>query len=200
MASAEEADISRLMAAWSQGDEAALRSLVSEVYPEIRRLARQHLGRRSLDHTLESAGLANEAFLRLARARGIRCESRVHFFALCAQVIRRIAVDHSRNRKYAKRGGGVPHLPLEPVAVKPRGVAVDALDEALTALAKLDPRKRDQGKNPPVLPQRPESRPQTKDGRRGGQDARRTKEDESHTEQATSVKWKQKTAASPAVF
>jgi len=139
----ERTDISCLIAAWSAGDEEALKALVSEVYPEIRCLARQHLGKRSLDHTLESVGLANEAFLRLARARGIQCTSRVHFFALCAQVIRRISVDYARKRKYAKRGGGAPHLPLEPdlAAVMPRSVAVEALDDALTALAKLDPRK-----------------------------------------------------------
>ena len=83
-------DISGLLAAWSKGDEEAISDLVSMVYPELRRIARQHLARRAPDHTLQSAALANEAYLKLIRLRGIRCENRAHFFALCAQIIRRI--------------------------------------------------------------------------------------------------------------
>src|SRR6266849_5377142 len=92
-------DISALLAAWSAGDEEALNELACVVYPELRRIARQHLGRRSPDHTLESAALANEAYLKLIRLQGIRCESRAHFFALCAQMIRRMLVDYARNRQ-----------------------------------------------------------------------------------------------------
>src|SRR5512132_305720 len=97
-------DLTGLLAAWSQGDEEALNHVMPVVYPELRRIARLHLTRR--DHTLESAALVNEAYLRLIRARGIHCESRVHFFALCAQIIRRILVDQARKHCYAKRGGG----------------------------------------------------------------------------------------------
>ena len=100
-------DISGLIAAWGDGDEQALRSLISAVYPELRRIARQQLGRRQASQTLESAALANEAYLKLIRAGGIRCENRVHFLALCSQIIRRILVDHARGRGYAKaRGAG----------------------------------------------------------------------------------------------
>jgi RNA polymerase sigma factor (TIGR02999 family) len=100
-----------------------------------------HLARR--DHTLESAALVNEAYLKLIRARGIQCEGRVHFFALCAQIIRRILVDHARRRRYAKRGGDDVRVPLEEtlLGTRAQGVEVLALDDALASLAKLDPRK-----------------------------------------------------------
>src|SRR5262245_31152262 len=100
-----ESDISKLIDAWGAGDEEAFDRLVSAVYPELGRMARRHLGRRAAGHSLESAALANEAYLKLARAKNIRVESRVHFLALCSQVIRRILVDHARSRGYAKRGG-----------------------------------------------------------------------------------------------
>jgi RNA polymerase sigma-70 factor (ECF subfamily) len=136
-------DISGLLAAWSGGDEDALDDLISIVYPEMRRIARQHLGRNAADHTLQSAALANEAYLKLVRARGIQIESRAHFFALCAQIIRRILVDHARKRRYAKRGGGAAHVPLDEtlLGTRARGVEVLALDEALRALSTVDPRK-----------------------------------------------------------
>jgi RNA polymerase sigma-70 factor (ECF subfamily) len=136
-------DISGLLVAWSNGDEEALSDLVPVVYPELRRIARQHLGRRAPDHTLQSAALANEAYIKLIRARGIRCENRVHFFALCAQIIRRILVDHARSRRYAKRGGDIVHIPLDEtlLGTRARGVDVLALDEALASLSNIDPRK-----------------------------------------------------------
>src|ERR1700674_4713621 len=105
-------NISGLLVAWSNGDEEALKDLISVVYPELRKIARQRLGRRSQDQTLESAALANEAYLKLIRARGVQCENRAHFFALCAQMIRRILVDHARTHRYAKRGGGLTQVPL----------------------------------------------------------------------------------------
>lgn len=136
-------DISGLLAAWSGGDEGALTQLIPIVYPELRRIARQHLGRQSPDQTLESAALANEAYLKLIRARGIQCDNRAHFFALCAQMIRRILVDHARKRQYAKHGGDAVRLPLEEAVLgtRARGVNVLALDEALVSLSKVDPRK-----------------------------------------------------------
>jgi len=136
-------DISGLIAAWGNGDEEALRSLVSRLYPDLRRIARQHLGRRPTGHTLESAALANEAFLKLVRAGGIRCESRVHFLALCSQIIRRILVDHARGRGYAKRGGSAVRVPLDEVLLgaRSREIDVQALDETLESLAKIDGRK-----------------------------------------------------------
>ena len=136
-------DISGLIAAWGDGDEQALRSLMSVVYPELRRIARQHLGRRQAGQTLESAALANEAYLKLMRAGGIRCENRVHFLALCSQIIRRILVDHARARGYAKRGGDAQRVPLDEVLLgaQARGIEILALSEALDSLAKIDARK-----------------------------------------------------------
>jgi RNA polymerase sigma-70 factor (ECF subfamily) len=136
-------DISGLIAAWGKGDEQALDRLMPLVYPELRRIARRHMARCQGGHTLESAALANEAYLKLVRAGGVHCESRVHFLALCSQIIRRILVDHARNRGYAKRGGGAVQIPLDEgvVAAKARQVDVLALDEALASLSELDPRK-----------------------------------------------------------
>jgi RNA polymerase sigma factor (TIGR02999 family) len=136
------ADISGLLVAWSDGDEEAIKDVVAAIYPELRRIARQHLGR-APDHSLESAALANEAYLKLIRARGVRCENRTHFFALCAQMIRRILVDHARHAGYAKRGGDAVRIPLDEVLLgtRGRGVEVLPLDDALSSLAEIDPRK-----------------------------------------------------------
>src|SRR2546423_4932398 len=106
-------EITSQLAAWRGGDEEALNRLIAVVYPEIRRVARQHLRRRAPGHTLQSADLANEAYLRLVRLQGIQCENRVHFLALCAQIIRRILVDHARYGRYAKRGGGSVQVAFE---------------------------------------------------------------------------------------
>jgi RNA polymerase sigma factor (TIGR02999 family) len=136
-------DISGLIAAWGDGDEQALRSLMSVVYPELRRIARQHLGRRQAGQTLESAALANEAYLKLMRAGGIRCENRVHFLALCSQIIRRILVDYARARGYAKRGGHAERVALDEVLLgaQARGIEILALHEALESLAEIDARQ-----------------------------------------------------------
>lgn len=137
-----DADISGLLAAWSNGDEKALDALMSFAYPELRRIARQHLARRA-GHSLESASLANQAYLRLIHARGIHCENRLHFLALCSQVIRRILVDHARKRGSAKRGGEVLHVPLDEVPARElvRQIDLVALDGALRKLSEIDARK-----------------------------------------------------------
>jgi RNA polymerase sigma-70 factor, ECF subfamily len=136
-------DISQLLVAWNGGDEAALQELIPLVYPELRRIARIHLARRASDDTLESAALVNEAYLKLVRSQGIECHNREHFFAVCAQMIRRILVDHARNRRYAKRGGNMVHISLDNALLGARAHGVDilALDEALNSLAKVDARK-----------------------------------------------------------
>ena len=141
MTPAGSQDITGLLAAWSEGNEEALSRLIPVVYPELRRIARLHLARR--DHTLESAALVNETYLKLISARGIQCENRLHFFALCAQIIRRLLVDHARRFRYAKRGGDQVRVPLEEtlLGTRARGVEVLALDDALVSLAKRDPRK-----------------------------------------------------------
>ena len=136
-------EITGLLAAWSTGDEEALNRLIPVIYPELRRIARRHLGHRPPDHSLESAALANEAYLKLVQTDGIHCENRAHFFALCAQMVRRILVDHARKRRYAKRGGGAETIPLEEaiLGTRARGIEVLALDDALTSFSKIDPRK-----------------------------------------------------------
>lgn len=136
-------DISELLKAWGNGDEVALSTLMPMVYTELRWIARKHLARGIPAQTLESAALVNEAYLKLVRANCIRCESRLQFFALCAQIIRRILVDHARNRRYAKRGGEAVQIPFDEAKFGTRmpSAHVLDLDEALTSLSKIDPRK-----------------------------------------------------------
>ena len=132
-----------MLAAWNDGDTDALDRLVEFLYPKLRWIAHQRLARRRPDESLDSTALANETYLKLVRAGGIPCENRVHFLALCAQIMRRILVDHARRRAFAKRGGGARHVPLDEVVLvaQARGIEVLALDEALAALGRLDPRK-----------------------------------------------------------
>lgn len=143
MGEAGQPDITALLSAWGGGDDAALNELVSAVYPDLRRLARHHLAHHGFDSSLESAAVANEVYLKLLTARGIQCENRVRFLALCAQLIRWILVDHARRHTYAKRGGGAAKIPLDESlhGARTPDAAVLALDDALVALAKIDPRK-----------------------------------------------------------
>jgi len=143
MSAHEPGDISRLLAAWNGGNEGALEELIPIVYPELRRIARIHLARRASVDTLESAALVNEAYLKLVRSQGIECNDRAHFFAVCAQMIRRILVDHARNRRYAKRGGSLVHISIDEalLGTRARGLDILALDEVLTSLAKVSARK-----------------------------------------------------------
>lgn len=104
-------DITQLLMAWGGGDQRALNALISAAYSEIRKIARQRL-RQTPQQTLESAAVANEACVRLFQARGIQCESRLMFFAWCAQVIRRIIGEYGRRSRYAKRGGSAIRVPL----------------------------------------------------------------------------------------
>jgi RNA polymerase sigma factor (TIGR02999 family) len=136
-------DLSELIRAWGTGDDEALGRLVSAFYPQLRNIARQHLRRRRPGDSLESAAVANEAYLKLLRTGGIRCENRVHFLALCSQITRRILVDHARSRASAKRGGDAVHVTLTDDVKGARSESVDAcaLDEALEALSAIDPRK-----------------------------------------------------------
>jgi len=130
-----------MLAAWSRGDENALKEVMPLVYNDLRLIARRHLGRFH-DPIVQSGTLAHETYLKLIHARGIRCNNRAHFFALCSQMIRRILVDHARKRRSAKRGGPL-QVPLDEALLgsRARGVDVEALDEALNTLAQTDPRK-----------------------------------------------------------
>ena len=136
-------DITAMLAAWNGGDGHALDRLMEIVYPELRRVARQYLAGRRPGDSLESAVLANEAYLKLVRSGGIQCENKAHFLALCSQIIRRILVDHARRRGFAKRGGKALRVSLDDVllAAEDRGVELLALDRALDELAKIDARK-----------------------------------------------------------
>lgn len=143
------ADITGLLTAWRAGDEGALNDLLPIVYGELRRQARRALRREADGHTLQPTALVHEAYLRLIDQRRAHWESRTQFFAVAAQVMRRILVDHARARRRAKRGGGAAQVTLTDVAasdvsaVDTDATAVDTLDldEALTRLAALDPGK-----------------------------------------------------------
>jgi RNA polymerase sigma factor (TIGR02999 family) len=134
-------DITALLAAWNNGDEDALADLMPQIYEDLRLIARRQLGR-SPALIVQSGSLAHEAYLRLLNTRGIRCNNRAHFFALCSQMVRRILVDHARKRRSAKHGGGLL-VPLDEALLGPkaRGVEVEALDGALESLTQVDPRK-----------------------------------------------------------
>jgi len=136
-------DITGLLVAWSDGSAGALNRLVNLVYPKMKRIAHQYLEHRRAGESLESGALANEAYLKLVRAGGIRCQNRAHFLALCSQVMRRILVDHARRRRYLKRGGGSVYVALDDalLTAQARGIEILALDEALEALARFDRRK-----------------------------------------------------------
>ena len=140
MSPAPSIRINQLLADWRRGDQQARDELIPVVYDELRRLARLRLRNERPDHTLQSAALVNEAYLRLARQDAPQWQNRAHFFGVAAQLMRHILVDHARNRLAAKRGAGAPRLALEPELVPARESEVDlvALDDALGKLAALD--------------------------------------------------------------
>lgn len=137
----QAADVTGLLVAWSNGDAAAGSRLVDAVYGELRRLARGYLRRERLDHTLVPTALVHEAYLRLVDQRRVRWQSRAHFFAIAAHVMRRILVDHARAHAAAKRAAGAK-VPLQDVdaGTDPPQVDVLALDAVLDKLAAIDPR------------------------------------------------------------
>ena len=135
--------INRLLADWGHGNEEAREALIPVVYNELRRQARRHLRGERPDHTLESAALVNEAYLRLVRQDAPQWQNRAHFFGVAAQLMRHILVDHARKRIAAKRGAGAPLLALDPElapAQKP-GIDLVALDDALAKLGAIDPQQ-----------------------------------------------------------
>jgi RNA polymerase sigma factor (TIGR02999 family) len=136
-------EITKLLQGWQGRDRAALDALLPAVYQELRRLAHYELRNERPDHTLQSAALVNEAYLRLFRMQPPQWESRTHFFAIAAQLIRQILVDYARRRRAGKRGAGQVAVPLEDASQLSRGKGIDVvlLDDALKALAELDPRK-----------------------------------------------------------
>jgi RNA polymerase sigma factor (TIGR02999 family) len=136
-------EVTQLLADWSHGDMSALDRLMPLVYDELRRLARHYLSRERPNHTLQTTALVNEAYLRLVGQREAPWQNRAHFFAVSAQVMRHILVDHARGHARQKRGGGGTRLSLDGVAeMSPeRAGEVLALDEALRALEEIDARR-----------------------------------------------------------
>jgi RNA polymerase sigma-70 factor (ECF subfamily) len=136
------ANVSQLLRAWSDGDKTALDRLTPIVYKELRSLARRYLHNERAGHSLQTTALVNEAYIRLVDYSRMKWQDRAHFLAVSAQLMRRILVEHARSHNL-KRGGGVPHISLDEAAVVggDRSANVIALDEAMDALAQIDPRK-----------------------------------------------------------
>ncbi|HEX8145698.1 MAG TPA: sigma-70 family RNA polymerase sigma factor [Pyrinomonadaceae bacterium] len=136
-------EITRLLADWNAGDAEALERLAPLVYAELRRIARRQMGGEREGHTLQATALVNEAYLRLAGGGGLALQDRAHFYAVCAQVMRHVLVDHARAHARDKRGGGAPHVPLDEAAnaAAAGSAEVVALDEALRGLEEVDPQK-----------------------------------------------------------
>jgi RNA polymerase sigma factor (TIGR02999 family) len=135
--------ITQLLQSWSQGDEAAIDKLMPMVYDELHSMARRYMFNEKPGHTLQATALVNEAYLRLVNASGADWQNRTHFFAVSAQVMRRILVDWARSRHAAKRGDDVPALELDEALAVPlkTGTDIVAVDDALKALSLLDSRK-----------------------------------------------------------
>jgi RNA polymerase sigma-70 factor (ECF subfamily) len=134
--------VSELLVRWAAGDQEALHALVPLVYGELRRQARQYLRKERADHTFETTALVHEAYLRLRKQGPNQFQNREHFFAIAAQLMRQILVDHARKHHAAKRDGACK-LALDETIQSPKKVSVDliALDDALNDLARFDPRQ-----------------------------------------------------------
>src|ERR1700722_773100 len=135
-------DVSELLQAWTGGDQQALDALTPVVYDELRRLARSYMRRERPGHSLQTTALVNEAYIRLVDYKRMQWQNRAHFFAVSAQLMRRILVDHAR-RHNLKRGGDAQQVSLEEAAAVTGGRTTDlvSLDDAMNALARIDPRK-----------------------------------------------------------
>src|SRR6202142_1424268 len=135
-------DVSTLLRAWSDGDQGALERLTPIVYDELRRLARRYMKGKRPGHSLQTTALVNEAYMRLVDYKRMQWQNRAHFFAVSAQLMRRILVEHAR-RQNLKRGAGMQHVSLDEAAAigGERATALVALDDAMNELACVDPRK-----------------------------------------------------------
>jgi RNA polymerase sigma factor (TIGR02999 family) len=136
-------EVTVLLRAWAAGDQQALDKLTPLVYSELHMRAHRHMAREPTGHILQTTALINEVYLRVVNLRELTWQDRAHFFAVCAKLMRQILTDLARARRYQKRGQGAIHVTLEEAAAafdEPR-VDLLALDEALNALAHIDPRK-----------------------------------------------------------
>lgn len=136
-------DVTALLHAWRGGDEAALGELIPLVYGELKRLAHGYMRQEQVGHTLQTTALVNEVYLRLIHAQEVRWQDRAHFFALAANLMRRILVDYARTRSYRKRGGDLRKVSFDEALYIAREPETDlvGLDHALKALEDFDPRK-----------------------------------------------------------
>jgi RNA polymerase sigma factor (TIGR02999 family) len=145
----KSAEITGLLKAWSLGDAAALDRLTPLVYDELRDLAHRYMRHERTGHALQTTALVNEAYLQLVDVKGVDWHDRVHFLAVCAQIMRRILVEAARKRASAKRGGRVTHVEHStgidfdrlPTAGSDRATDLCALDDALNSLSRMDPRR-----------------------------------------------------------
>lgn len=143
MATPSPGEVTRLLLAWSKGEQTALEKLVPLVYQELHRLAKRYMNRERPGHTLQTTALVHEAYFRLIDSKSVKWQNRAHFFAVSAQLMRRILVDFARSRHNLKRGGGTRQLSLNNALTisDEQGMDLVALDDALLALAALDPRQ-----------------------------------------------------------
>ncbi|HKV40565.1 MAG TPA: sigma-70 family RNA polymerase sigma factor [Blastocatellia bacterium] len=144
MATSVSDTVTALLRAWSDGDRSALDKLIPLVYAELRRLAHAYMRGERPDHTLQTTALVHEAYARLTKYTNTKCTVRSHFFAIAAQVMRRVLIEHARSRVRTKRGSGLIRVTLDDdVAFSTeRYDELIALDRALTKLESIDPRKR----------------------------------------------------------
>lgn len=143
MATRSPQNVTDLLHDWSRGDRGALDSLMPAIYDELRRQAARYLRQERPGHTLQTTALIHEAYLRLVDQKNVQWQNRTHFFAIAAQLMRRILVDHARQRQAAKRGGDALRVTLnESMALSEEpDVNLVALDEALNRLAEIDPQQ-----------------------------------------------------------
>jgi RNA polymerase sigma factor (TIGR02999 family) len=136
-------EVTQLLVAWGNGDQAALDQLMPLVYSELHRLAHRHIKKERPGHTLQTSALLNEAFLRLVDQSDVQWQGRAHFFSIAAQMMRRILVDYARSRRYAKRGGDAQQVSFEEELLVSRQLSADVLQlhDALNELATIDERK-----------------------------------------------------------
>ena len=139
---AQPHDVTQLLRAWSDGDQQALEKLTPLVYQELYRRAHWHMARERVGHTLQTTALVNEIYVRMVDLRSVSWRDRAHFFAVSSRLVRRVLIDAARAKGSLKRGGDFPHVALDEALVfrEPRADLV-ALDDALNALAAIDPRK-----------------------------------------------------------
>jgi RNA polymerase sigma factor (TIGR02999 family) len=136
-------EVTRLLLDWSNGDKTALDKLMPLIYDELRRLAHRYMSRERAGHTMQTTALVNEAYVRLVNRQNVHLQDRAHFFAIAAELMRTILVDHARSHATAKRGGGARKFSLNEALVvsQERAAEVVALDDALKALTLIDPKQ-----------------------------------------------------------